>query len=252
MCTVTIIAVDGGVRLACNRDEQRTRPVATEVANRRFNERTAIMPVDPVSNGTWIAASDAGLIMCLLNVNPSCGNTSRLIPVRRPTATSRGSIIPSLLKAESLVHAVSLGCRLHVDEYAPFRLVIADRHEVAELAAGTGTMFVGRRWRLRTPMLFTSSGMGDDVVQQPRQELFEAMFDSDVSLTLLQDGYHQHRWSDRSHLSINMSRSDACTVSFTTVELDADSVRLKHTPAETNQALVSVEASLDLRRAIAA
>ena len=86
MCTVTIITVDSaaqcapdsgsaargkGIRLACNRDELRTRPAALPPIIRTFGNRKAIMPVDPISNGTWIAVNDAGIAATLLNVNLS-------------------------------------------------------------------------------------------------------------------------------------------------------------------------------------
>src|SRR5262249_11399645 len=68
MCTVTVVPTPGAVRLACNRDEQRTRPPALPPQVRRFGRRWAAFPVDPVGGGTWVAVNDTGLAMTVLNV----------------------------------------------------------------------------------------------------------------------------------------------------------------------------------------
>ncbi len=47
-----------------------------------------------------------------------------------------------------------------------------------------------------------------------------------------QDALHRHRWPDRAHLSICMSRPEARTVSITCVEIDADQVRLHYEPVD--------------------
>src|SRR5688572_26484109 len=97
MCTVSVIAlpgVDGGFRLACNRDELLTRPAALPPEVRMFRERRGAMPIDPTSGGTWIAVNDAGLAVALLNVN-------RRGPQKFSDRTSRGRIIPSLLHCDS-------------------------------------------------------------------------------------------------------------------------------------------------------
>src|SRR5262249_13957501 len=73
MCTVSIVALNEPgnrrLRLACNRDELRSRPAALPPLVRNCDERQAIMPIDPVSDGTWIAVNDAGIAATLLNVN---------------------------------------------------------------------------------------------------------------------------------------------------------------------------------------
>ena len=75
MCTLTILPLGGAsTRLAFNRDEQRTRPAALPPQVRQFGGRTALMPVDPVSDGTWLAVNDAGLVLALHNVNPPGGS----------------------------------------------------------------------------------------------------------------------------------------------------------------------------------
>ena len=68
----------------------------------------------------------------------------------------------------------------------------------------------------RTPLLFTSSGLGDHLVEGVRRELFEGFFAGPAEgWRAAQDGFHRHRWEEgRGHLSVNMARPDARTVSF--------------------------------------
>jgi hypothetical protein len=203
MCTVTVIPIPGGIRVACNRDERHDRAAALVPRVRRFGDNLAAMPIDPVSDGTWVAVSDAGIVMALLNVNQLAKPTDSVL-------FSRGRIIPTLLHAESFRHAQGLAGRIESDQFHPFRLVIADCHQ-------------------REPLMFTSSSLGDHLVERPRQALFE-QFMSHAMTSLRQDEFHRHRWPDRPHLSVNMIRSDAQTVSYTTIDLTSDHAVLRYFP----------------------
>src|SRR5262249_38704791 len=111
MCTVTLVPFraggQSGIRIACNRDESPGRLTARPPQVRRYGDRSAIMPVDPDSDGTWIAVNDAGLAMVLLNRNPAgaCVRPATLRP-------SRGEIIPGLLRCDDLNSAKRLACKL--------------------------------------------------------------------------------------------------------------------------------------------
>ena len=52
-----------------------------------------VWPEDPLSGGTWIGATDAGLALALLNVDAQRRTDDRL---------SRGLVIPALADARSL------------------------------------------------------------------------------------------------------------------------------------------------------
>jgi uncharacterized protein with NRDE domain len=223
MCTVTLVPTDGGVRLACNRDEQRSRPAATPPVIRRFALRLAVLPLDPQSGGTWVAANDAGLVMAVLNVNVGAGPS-----LRKTGIHSRGSLIPQLLANDSLRAAVEQAAALKAANYAPFRLIFADPNEWAEVHSDARQIRQSTPAELTAPLLFTSSGMGDHVVEELRRRLFEELFARPSDPTALQNLFHWHRWPDRPHLSVNMSRDDACTVSRTIVTLDGGRVSLTY------------------------
>jgi hypothetical protein len=225
MCTVTIVPAGEAVRLACNRDEQRSRPAALPPRVRRFGRRRAVLPVDPVSGGTWVAVSDAGLAAALLNVNAERGGAARGSPTR-----SRGSVIPSLLGCDTLTQAVSRATSLDAAAYAPFRLVLADREGWAELRSDGDEVRLLRRRPAAGPALFTSSGLGDRLVEGPRQALFAELFDRPGDPVARQDRFHRHRWHGLPHLSVCMSRADARTVSHTVVTMGWDAVTLTYHP----------------------
>jgi hypothetical protein len=218
MCTVTIIPRPGGFRLACNRDELRTRPPALPPTVARFGDRLAALPLDPAGGGTWVAANDAGIVLALLNVNDSSP-----APAGR---TSRGLVIPTLLGCDSLEDATSQALKLHPEILAPFRLVMVDARGCAAVR-WDGHKRDLELWPLARPLLFTSSGLGDAMVAGPRRWLFDQMFGRWESPTV-QEAFHRHHWPERPHVSVNMRREAARTVSYTVVEVGPGCVHLSH------------------------
>lgn len=235
MCTVTIVPihdkVDPILRIACNRDESRLRPAALPPQLRRFDQRWAILPVDPVSDGTWIAVNDVGLVMVLLNQH-----VGRARPTLEASRVSRGTIIPSLLHCDHLHDAERLARKLATESFAPFRLILADRTETIGISAVEGALRIAAPSRIDAPLMFTSSGLGDALVQGPRQELFREWFQAGDGWVAKQDAFHRHSWPDRPHLSVCMRREDARTVSYTVIELRARSAMLTYRPQPPDEA----------------
>src|SRR5262245_34547943 len=139
MCTVTIVPLGqgSGFRMAVNRDESRARAEARGPEVRRFGDRSAILPIDPVAGGTGVAASAAGLALTLLNYysvspagrSPAAGRT----PGAKTARASRGLVIPALLGAGSLDEAVALARGIDPAPYPPYRLVATDGRGVVEV-----------------------------------------------------------------------------------------------------------------------
>lgn len=215
MCTLTVVRLPGGrTRLAFNRDEHPTRPAGLPPVRRPIADRTALLPIDPVSGGTWIGVNDAGLAFALLNAHPPGGR-------RKSRAfRSRGGIVPAVLAAGTTAEFFRLSDRLlQFADYPPFRLACVGGDSVATV------FWDGHQPRHdHSPLggrhMVTSSGLGDDVVEDVRRELFDAMLAvAPAELRAAQDAFHAHRWPERPHLSVNMLRSDARTVSRTVIEL---------------------------------
>jgi len=221
MCSVTIIPLNkGGFRLACNRDELRNRPVAHRPEVFTYEPHQAIHPVDPVSEGTWIAVNDAGVALTLLNTNPPGEQAPE---IREPI--SRGSIIPKLLHCDSAKGAIAAAqSAVDPEDHLPFRLIAVDGNGVQVLRSDSRSLTTKRHTVNRAP-LFTSSSLGDDMVEEARQNLFLAMLRKGPN-PQKQDSFHCHRWPSQPHLSVCMERDDARTVSYSIVSVGQDAISL--------------------------
>lgn len=226
MCTVTIIRLkpdkDGRrVRLACNRDESPRRPAALPPRLQTLGATRVLLPIDPQSGGTWIGINERGLIATLLNRNLPRGQDVAPDSRRaRPAGLrSRGEIVPHLLAAASLADARQVANSLAPSQYPPFRAVAHDLERGFELRSDGRALEMLDFSLAEAPLLFTSSGLGDHLVDPPRRALFHAMFTTDADPFETQERYHRHFWPDRRHLSVCMSRDAARTVSHTAIEL---------------------------------
>lgn len=221
MCTVTIIRTSSGLRMACNRDEQRSRLAAMPPAVRRFGPVHAIMPIDRTSKGTWIAVNDAGIAACVLNVN----NGVERPPERTPL--SRGSLIPAVMPCQTLGEAATRALAVDVNAYAPFHVLITNGTELVEVRfdGNALTQTVGKA--LAEPLLFTSSGIGDGMVLGPRRNLFEKCL-RHCDLVQAQDAFHLHSWPEYPHLSVCMRRPDAMTVSHAIVHVGPSQIGMTY------------------------
>jgi hypothetical protein len=277
MCTVSIIplnsraglhlAGDGGgpgFRIVCNRDESDKRAPAG-LPKWRSIERTgvpgarAIWPMDMEAGGTWIAAAQHGVALCLLNFNleppPDLRGARGL--------KSRGLVIPHLIGATNAEDAMRRLERLSLKSYAPFRLVAVDGIESAR-GGGTGRLAIAEaRWDRRQVEIirhaseqacFVSSGLGDSKVTA-RLGLFEQMVvEGEGEMMDRQDEFHRHQWPERPEVSVMMCRADARTVSVTTIEAFSDGRGLWDISMEYEPIRVVPEVAVrgDVRRAAGA
>ena len=240
MCTISIIFAGDRIRLACNRDEQINRATARPPVVRTFGERLAVMPIDPTSDGTWLAVNDAGVMMALLNRTIAAGERSA------SAALSRGRIIPSLMHCESAREAASLARGLPTLAYQPFRLIIADADSAFEAIFCETRMRVVEHAR-ELPLMFTSSGLGDLLVEGPRRALFRELFPDRDASAARQDLFHHHRWKDMNHLSVHMSRRDARTLSFTTIDLTDGRAVMEYRATDASHAKPAHVVALELK-----
>jgi hypothetical protein len=183
------------------------------------------MPIDPPSGGTWIGANDSGLLACLLNVNPQVATSAT---PKRPPRASRGTIAPALLAAETIEAAMYRAGALDVSQSPPFRVLVLNADSFFIASSDGASLTLSAPAPLQSPILLTSSGLGDHLVKHPRRDLFDRMLNSDPDPLAAQNRFHQHRWHDRPHLSVLMSRHDARTVCRCVVDLFPDSIALSH------------------------
>jgi hypothetical protein len=220
MCTVTVLSRSRLVshatqseplllRVACNRDELDSRADARAPAVHVIGERRVLMPIDPDSDGTWLAVTDTGLVFALLNINPGGGLAGGL---------SRGTIIPRLARAGSVGEALGALFELGGNQHRPFRLLILDRFQIVE-AWPEGGRLRHRRAYLHGALMRTSSSLGDELVEGPRRALFRRFFHSPRAGVAAQEAFHDHQWPGREALSVRLCRSGARTVSQSVIEV---------------------------------
>jgi hypothetical protein len=263
VCTVTILprttlagygtSLDRPVlRIVCNRDEQRTRAAALPPTVHTIGDRRVAMPIDPAGGGSWIAVSDRGLVFALLNLSQEGGvdAPSRATTRSQPMRLSRGMLIPEVAASDSVTQALDHALSVDVTRYHPFRLLLVDRHQLVECWPEARRLRY-RRSFLQGPLMRTSSGLGDSVVLGPRRALFRRFFDFTRDPRAAQDGFHEHQWSGREHVSVRMERPDAKTVSRTVVDVRCDVASLTYDALDgAPPARVSIPIAVDAGRAV--
>lgn len=249
MCTVTVLprsllartfSPDPLLlRVSCNRDERLTRPPALPPTLWTADSRSAIMPIDPQSGGTWIAANDTRMVFALLNMHRGAVTDGLRVPAGREL--SRGLIIPALVTSATVSDALTRVQQLQVERYQPFRLLLCDRYQLVECWPAAGAMRY-RRAYLYGPVMRTSSSLGDDVVIGPRRSLFQRLFANPGDPRVVQDLFHAHQWPGREAISVNMQRADARTVSTTTIEVGLETVSITYRASDAAPVVVQVAA----------
>ena len=244
MCTVTIVPVSGGGsgawRMACSRDESHGRAPALPPTPKTIGDLATLMPVDPSSGGTWVGVNEHGLALTLLNYN---------LP-ERPTDRdmSRGDVIPALLGLGTVAEVIDQAAAIQRQRMMPFRLVACDGRSLMlwrstePITQADVTDWAG------DPVMYTSSGLGDHLVEGPRRELFDGWFGSNPADFVDQQlAFHRHQWPGREHLSVCMHRQDARTVSYTTIDVAAERVTMAYHPDRPDREADDVTATLERR-----
>lgn len=225
MCTVSWLHQADGYHVLFNRDEKLTR--AAGIAP-RIHERSGmryIAPQDGDALGTWIAANEAGIALCLLN-GANLGGDEHA-PARR---RSRGQLPLDLITADTLpgvLHAVQ---RIDLSRFAPFTLSAFEPGLPAAVVEWDGrdqAMFPNAERFL--PLL--SSSVDSDLVRARRRAEFRRATDVAGGAALAALRYfHSSHGPERSAYSPCMHRADAETVSFSQIAVDSEFVRFYYAP----------------------
>jgi uncharacterized protein with NRDE domain len=225
MCTVSIVPVGvDGFRLMCNRDEQLSRAGGMAPMLERALRNDAIYPRDPVGGGTWVGVNSEGIAVALLNRYEE----DRVC--RRGRLLSRGRVTAEALECGRLDEVARFGQQLDATQFAPFRLVAASRHRLVVISSDGERADVTRR-EFVSPVMFTSSSLGDIRVGAVRRALFEQLIGERPELWLArQSRFHRHQWTKEPEISVLMARPGAATVSRSTIDVSSRAVRFRYEP----------------------
>ena len=151
---------------------------------------------------------------------------------------SRGIIVPRLLAHQLLSNALDAAEAIDARCFKPFRLVLVHGFTVY-VVTSDGHRLATMISRMAGPLLFTSSSLGDALVEGPRRRLFEQLVMKDESAWLRgQVLFHRHQWTARTDISVRMERPDARTVSRTVIDVSSHAVDLSYEPLAAKKPLV--------------
>lgn len=217
MCTVTWLPTRDGYELRMNRDELRTRAVALPPAIHERDGVRYVAPRDVDGGGTWIAANEAGVSVCLLN-GPDAGDG----PL--PGRVSRGLLVERLAGSTSVVDVRSHLSGARLRDFAPFTLLALEPLWAAFVAHWNGRSLVVDSAATASEPL-TSSSVDRDAVVAFRTAIFREVVRSARGLRSgALEEFHRGHGPERGHRSVCMHRPDASTVSYTRVTVTGDAV----------------------------
>lgn len=225
MCTVSWAATADGYELFCNRDERRTRGAAHAPTVRASRGVRFIAPTDAEAGGTWIAANENGLTLCLLN------RYSEGAAQAAGEFKSRGLLLPELMSLSDPFEVMrAVACR-GLSQFRPFTLLALVQGAPPAVACWTGQRLLVCEEDGDSLMPLTSSSFNSTEVVRERLKLFRRMADGPTNQrTETLTRFHHSHEPEPGPLSICMHRPDASTVSFSRLKVNDGSVEFYYQP----------------------
>ena len=225
MCTVSWVHQPGGYHLLCNRDEKLTRGTAFAPALIERGGVRFIAPIDADFGGTWLAANEFGISLCLLNGDAGTA------PSGAPSRRSRGLLLRELARTSSGGECVSWLKQLDLGPFAPFVLLVLEPDMSAILAEWSGEdLTLDPAADSHVPL--TSSSYDAPGVRRFRLNEFTRHVDPlrRINPDALYRFHTSHGASPDAY-SPCMHRADAATVSFSWVTVTPEEIRFLYSPS---------------------
>jgi hypothetical protein len=219
MCTVTYIPQPGICFLTSNRDESPDRQSHGLISKHQPGHHSIYYPLDQDSGGSWIAMSDLGRAVCLLN-----GAYKPFVP-NPPYRMSRGQVVVDAINADD--------SKKYIEDYvfdaiAPFTLLIYEQDHFIQL------VWDGKEKHISSlspdqPQIWSSATLYPPHVRVWRKSLFEKWlmetntFDRESIMK-----FHQMTNGDHDNDFV-MNRHDVVkTLSITNIILQDTSASMVH------------------------
>ena len=175
MCTVTYLPWNGGFIITSNRDEapDRSPLKLTEI---RRNAELIAFPKDVKAGGTWIASSESGKVLCLLN------GAFEKHHHRPPYRLSRGQMSLQFFDYPRIIDF------LHTYDFRgiePFTLVVWDGAELAEIRWDSRACLHFKKLDPQKPAIWSSSTLYPYEIRQMRITLFRKWLQTNVEFAPL-------------------------------------------------------------------
>ena len=221
MCTVTWCAAGDGYELFMNRDELYSRGPAHPPTIRDRRGVRYIAPTDSDAGGTWIAANEHGLTVCLLNFYPR-GHSA----VER-VYESRGGLVVALASLKDLADIDAHLSRIDLAVYRPFTVTAIDSTMNARLYRWYDGAGAGLRTVERPVPPISSSSFEPERVLRTRMETYAALVGDEPTVERLY-AYHTSHMPEPGPYSVCMHRDDGASRSITRVAVAAGEVRMTY------------------------
>ena len=224
MCTMAWDMSGDELWICFNRDEQRSRPLAEPpVTAFHENGHASIFARDPEGGGTWLAVSNAGFAVALMNYY-----TGELLPTDNPS--SRGTLVTALIKEESARAAeTALDAMGPLKEFAPFYLFILGRN-CARHWSWDGNVLEKSE---ECPRFWTTSSYKPEAVCAWRINVWNSLT-ADTTVSLARAAEMLRMVSPDPAYGMTMDRDDARTVSQTSVTIGKGITRMRYASRELN------------------
>jgi hypothetical protein len=234
---VTWLRRPGRYSVFFSRDELRTRGEAKSPRRHEDREASWLGPEDGDAGGTWLAVNDAGITVGALN---GLRREPRVAEIR-----SRGLVVRDLASSRDLAEVERRLRAVDLSRVRPFRLIaIAPVPPACVLEWDGLSLSIDPDAERRVPLV--SSSFDETEVGHRRIETFRRLVGEDRSALRLLAYHHSHA-NGPSAYSVCMHREDACTRSFTRVDVSADLVAMTYhagNPCEEGR-----DATVELERA---
>lgn len=216
---MTWMVKDDGYELFFNRDERVSRSHAELPSIQEVNDVQYLSPTDTDAGGTWIAANQYGVTVCLLNHY----QFEQIATYKQ--WTSRGEIVRSFATTENLAVVERQFQKLELNDYRAFRMFVIDRSGNNRLCVWDGHQ---ARVEIDVDTPKSSSSVDAKHVKSVRKQLF-----NDLGLSGSKDAnqfikYHSSHIPAKSMDSVCMHRDDANTVSFSHVKVSVNLVEFAY------------------------
>ena len=208
-----------------NRDELYSRGPALPPTIKDGRRVRYVAPTDSDAGGTWIAANEYGLTVCLLNFYPRDRSAAGGV------YESRGNLVVTLAASEHLADVEAHLSRTDLTIYRPFTVAAIDPAMTIRVyrwyggARGTSGASAGLHSVERPAPPISSSSFEPEKVLRARARTYAALVGDEPTVERLY-AYHTSHAPEPGPYSVCVHREDGGSRSLTRVTVAPDEVRM--------------------------
>jgi len=220
MCTLTYIPQNDGFILTSNRDEAKSRKVASFPAYKEINEQKVLFPQDGDAFGSWIATSNKRLVNLL---NGAWEKYKHEPPYRK----SRGIVLLESFEYDELKE---FAYDYNFANIAPFTLVGLDykSHLKLEVLRWDGKSISYKEINPNEAHICSSAPLYPEHIRIEREQLF-AKFLQDNELISAEEMVNFHQFGGNDNAPIKLDEQHFVhTISITSVVKKDDELRMTY------------------------